>query len=450
MDQKEKKVGDILRHRQVNIDSSEIWKSIEDALPRKKRKVAAIWWFGLLLFPLVTLSYYLAVSVDQSEKEGAPKTELVGSEIPVNSINLENVVVRNVGESPVKSNQSSDLVESKISEDVSEKTEDVKFRNYELSKVLQYELRKGGIVVKETRINRGKEMTSAINLKKVDEEDLSQSNLLLPLAILVKEAANDLLLPNQSAEELGMKVSSKLTPRLCCDGPKYSLVFIAGGNQSFDQITGIRDREVGLYGGSFDGRFDIGLKKRWSLSLGMSYDRMVSRYERKGVSTLQREGRGISEITINALGQTNVVDGRIIETVYKENQIQWHRRHQSLDFDLALSKRFTVSQNLGINLFGGMSYNIMTRSKGFGYEVGETESIEKFDRDPGFYLKRTGFKPKTGFELSYTFGRLEILLNTNYEWNLRPINTQNDFYQIKHSQTGIQLGTRYYLNGNKN
>lgn len=475
MNKREEKLKEVLLGQQREVNADEVWMSISDRLPQKTSRRPVLWLFLLLFIPL-GLGAYLLV-------EKGADNNLAPSEI-IESNAFQSIVPSNDN----KTNSANKVVEvvntfKEETEDIGSETSNKETVNRNQA-VDEHKATNGSNAVAKIRrkidVNADPHTADWAAEEKVEsnvgravtkEEEVIGSKADLASTLLenseAQTAVDKVAKINSKISQLeklslGRKLliaetrrtpleSMALTSPVNNSAHHLAFVLAAGSNKSIGEVEGIEDYEEGLFGTSINAGIEYNTKKRWSIKLGIAYHTNVSRYLNKEVDYLVGNIEGVDEILIDAQGIQTSNTGTIKEVSIVQNDIRWHRRHKVLDVEMILRKNFQISNRWKAGLDIGIAYNLYTHSKGFGYEVAEgAESIVKFESDPGYFLKRTGLKPILGGELAYKIKGIEILVQGNYQWIIDPINTQTNNYNLKHSQTGIQLGTRYYLNGNKN
>ncbi|GLR18370.1 outer membrane beta-barrel protein [Portibacter lacus] len=460
MDKKERKISEILKGQKFDLDKDALWSGMADTLPKQERKRRGFLWLLLLVIPLAYGGFYWTNLVaDQHDNEDIFIAEkgLSDARIDRNTKGIETKVdqiteiyAQTIGE--VENDK--DLDYQEVTSYTSSSTQGR--RNTELPTINQSvsEIENNINTSVSTEFQNINPASSSINQNEnaliKTESDLSEWTTRNQLDFVTLEKIDINLSESLEDREpnLQLELDAHLTPTLCCVDQKWSVILLGGGLKSNSKVTGIEDRETGLYGIASSVKVNYHLEKRWTISGGLVYNQLNTRYIDQGEVREIGSQPGISQINIDALGVSKAVQGVVEEVSIWKRDINWHRTQHSFDFQVQLQKDFLLSSRWKVGVAGGIAYNLYTTTKGYGYDH-ESSGFYKFESDEEQnYKMNAGLKPVVGAELCYGLRNVELVLSANYKWNLSPINTQIENYQIKNSQTGIQLGTRYYLNGN--
>lgn len=499
MKNKEKKVKEVLKSQKFEIDTDALWNEIKGDLPKRKRKRAMIFWFLPLLFvPFLLIFNFvspdkqaegttaLSQNIEADEKKviavnnsESTNTELESSidliknsnsDLLVNSSTIiSNAEILDVNEKRLlNSGKTSSKTEAKTNSNNIASVESSSLRNIENSgrgkepKFESVTIANSNLALDaEMRKAKGKLETQRLvaassvvlnNNQKPNSRFISVSSLTSQIP-LVQEAESVFELKQK------LKVNEQEALIKSVKVPRWSLGFDIGTNLTHTKVSSqtidpkliekFNERESGMPGWSANFNLSYRLNDRFKIISGLSLDQNVVRYQNSDLEVQNSIQDGVEFVNIDALGVSSNIAGEVEELRYIQNNVQWHRSHIQTDAFVGLRANVFSYRGLKINPMGGIAYNLFSLNSGYAIEVGETLSLEKFENDEGkAYLQNTGLKPFLGLELAFRAARTEWHISVNQKWNINPINTQNQFYQIKNSQTGISLGTRYNLNGN--
>lgn len=475
----EKRFGDILRKQNQEIDSGEVWMNIKDRLPKSRRSrfpvfllllIAGGLGLGLIFYGSISKSnieksdFQISTEIKPNEKNtiANPKEQIIVNDTPILEANPSESKstfttarevqrqshgqnLRGITNRLAPSSQRA-IASSTIDKSVELALAQITDEGILTSK--EIELNAGGGTNIEEEKDAGIEMASGIVLQSNGNEVIDEKSMLLRPTYVTG------LNLQVHSDKPNLNLMTKPIRKL--QSTKHSLIVMAGGNlvnfkhaSPLEDIVQLADQESSRWGLSAGVMYGRRFINRWTIKAGISYYQNIARYTDQSSSFELFEEEGISQIDINAQGIATPLQGQIEQYQLSVNDIQWHRYHEGINIEARINKEVCKFAGLRLSIEAGMTYNLWTSSRGYAFEGTDQISFTKLDSDQtGFYRPSFGLRPLGGIEFTYNLGPVDLILNGNYIWGIYPINTNTELFKTKNSQTGVQLGMRYYLNGN--
>lgn len=485
MENKEKKFIDELKNQKFTLDSSEVWSNIEDKLPKREgRRLGALWLLmGIAIVTISLASWYILSEDDpeiqhvhhvnenkiehpkQKNENAVPRDEITSSaedriktDLITNNNPSKNNNVSNSNSSITRASIKTDNINTQITAEnhpisiaenvVRENEQNDSFYNKEEKGNTEVAI---GIRSKITAIDQVAQDTEK---SRNDYAEIAQA---IGLGITSIENQIPTLFYDRSIVMDQEPSLGKITPVIvdCCS-QKHGLIIRLGGNianvhntyqdLSSNALAAIKDKESGRISYSGSIFYERGLKRGWSILAGLQLDQQVVRFRSTYVDKYTSKVSGIQEIHIDSKGLESNVLGDIDQVTLTERDIQWHRYHTLLDASLLMRNVLLNYKGTYLSVEGGLSYNLGALHQGYAFDLVDQLSIVKDNAES--YTSNFGIRPQLGLGIGRRVGKLILELNANYKGQIRPINISNINYSTKNSQTGLQLGIRYNLNGN--
>ncbi len=224
---------------------------------------------------------------------------------------------------------------------------------------------------------------------------------------------------------------------------------IVGHGENSDKAASINQREKDMIG--YSGGIEISqyLNPRWRINLGINYNMQATRYRQQDVQFSQQNEEGLKEYVIGVNGDISSVLGEVETSSTTYNDITWHRIDHQVDLMMSVGFRVLRKSSFSLWIDGGASYNIWNKTSGYDYGGPDVLQFRKLTGlESTDHLGNRGFKSFLAPSLGYNYKSWEYFLRLNYtHFHFSP-ERENSIYNIKNSQTGIQLGICYHLNGN--
>lgn len=426
------------------VDTDQLWSSIEPRLPQKQsRKIFWIWMVGLAFISSM-ISFILLHYYHEKENE-TPSLQVFES----TENSEENITVLNDFEVLKLSIQDSDIPTSKVP--VSPKNSD--FAEEDIAKKdAHFPTRTGAAHKEEAKSdsaisgNSNNISLSENPLKNKVSYELNRLEKIHSSNFFVRSDSHypglfrndDLIQPIRVPRRRFISMTSGL-----------NFAFSNVNNAENGTVSDFQNFESALPGIKAQFSYGIEIFRNWTLRLGMGYENSIIRYQNQTITNHTRIEPGISYVNISESGLSSEVQGEVEVNSVIRHDIQWHRKHQMINLHLFLQKSIFRFNRWEARAELGAAYNLFAISNGYVPDIAEGINIIKFSgKTNPHYKHNVGFIPSGGVELEYKMKTFSILLNGNFSRIIKPINTNQTQFQIKHSQTGVQLGMRYNLNGN--
>lgn len=202
------------------------------------------------------------------------------------------------------------------------------------------------------------------------------------------------------------------------------------------------DSERPLLGLSSDLRFGFENNKGWRLGFGLSHSRLVNRYTGQSTVISTEEIVGINEEKIDDEGNSIFTDGSLSLTTITNHNLRWHRTHDFIDAELLIGRQVFEIGNFALFANVGISKNIWSRHTGY-YYTQDSELITQFLHDEENPYSSGGYNAGLSMDLEYKINKISICLRPFTRFGLNNITENSNYYQIKNSQYGVQLGVVY-------
>ena len=212
------------------------------------------------------------------------------------------------------------------------------------------------------------------------------------------------------------------------------------GNETLD-FSRIESEQV-LPGWSTSMRYIGEHTSGWRLGLGLSYNRFVSRFERNETvsSTIEITGNQSSQIDGN--GNISYIEGSLTETTITEYDYLIHRKHDVVDLQMILGRKILGYGGFSISTDLMISHSLFTRHDGYFF-VDSDEAIQRFKAGEASPYKGNLIHAGLSLDMEYNFGKFAIAMRPFMERALNNMTEATNYYQLKNSRYGVQLGIVY-------
>lgn len=465
LDNKEKRFKKILETPSQAVDIDALWSSIEPDLPKKEdNNKGIIWWLSatfLLSVTLITVSQLFQIAGNNKGDKTLHKASIKKQEIaivdkpivktdkdievedksitdaskPINTESIKIKTNRNLKTSFTQIQGTAHVPPIKTKNNVStlpqntDKSKDLAGTKMDADAAIQYD--------KTNFQNEGLIETEHLNIHITAIAGLQNT--------LAYNYTEDLLSP------------SKIYP--VKEKNRYRISLLQGINRGNSYIIGLREndgkaasinrREKDMIGYAGGIEFSQYLKPRWRISLGINYNLQVTRYRQLDVQSSETYEEGLKEYVIDANGATNPVLGEVGISTTTYSDITWHRKDHQVDLMVATGFQLLKKSSFSIWIDGGAAYNVWNHTSGYDYGGFDILGFRKLEgQESQEHLGNKGFKTILAPSISYKYRSWEYNLRYNYTKFYFSPERENSIYTIKNSQTGIQLGICYHLNGN--
>ena len=234
----------------------------------------------------------------------------------------------------------------------------------------------------------------------------------------------------------------------------YSALFYGiktGLNRNISTITSIKsnsefdssefDLEKDRYGQSTNLFAGIQRANGWRFTIAASYHQYVSTYSRDDIILYKDAVTGIAYYKIEADGTILSQQGQTSVNKVQQNDISWNRQHKAIDLQVSAGKRIWSFKGFSWNIDMGVGYNVYTSHNGY-YLEDSSFGFTKINTDHP-YKSSTSWNMISSTDLSYDFGKIKIGVSPFIRWNPNSITNTKHFYQLNNSQVGMQLLLTY-------
>lgn len=189
-------------------------------------------------------------------------------------------------------------------------------------------------------------------------------------------------------------------------------------------------------------RFGYENSAGWRFGLGLAHSRLVNRFRYKEEVVSSQKIEGTESFTIDDQGNVTGIEGHLIETTVYNYDLSWHRIHDFVNVELNLGKRIINYGNFAVLSDVFLSRNIWSNHSGYFLKENEI-GINRFAKGEEHPYTNSGFEVGASVSLEYGFGPYSINVSPYYSRGLNTMTQSTNYYQIKNSQYGVQLGIVY-------
>ena len=462
LNNKEKKVQQVLSDIHYDIDTDFLWKEVSSELDKKKKR-KFLWFipFGLLTaFAVAYLFSYYDISPSNKISGNTPV------EIPVdnNQTTTTEFISNSNGNTStiIEEDESSQTTkertkESRITSEniLNQKSSSINFQNLGqittnkfTPSIKNYLSQSNNIEISENiKLNKLDQKTSNTNTKVT--EKLSQLLSLNALASLpFSKFTHTREMEKISSENFDPIEISKM------ESNRYFLTLGMGAIKNITTSNTINgeffneyfDKEIQLPAVNASLLMGIQTKNNWRFFGGFDYAQLITRYKNTDTELVINSTPIESQQSISSSGNYETTEGNLITTTQTDNDITWHKRHYQYNLQVGVSKDLFAKSNFSMMPEFSLIQNIQTRHKGY-YFIEEAPHLLKFtEREENPYRKNTGLNTQLALNLAYQLKGLEFSINTAWRNPLNAITNESNFYQTKNSQLSIQARINYLLN----
>ncbi|MFT4536437.1 MAG: hypothetical protein ACJA1A_000994 [Saprospiraceae bacterium] len=465
---KEIEIKDIADGMSFEIDTADLWANIEPNLPPiDDRKNRPLWWMAagaFLMFTLLggTYSYFSEDKITSSDKiEFALTQQTIAS----SKIEIEQKLTQPQESKPDKSSNVTQQKNSNLnkhtdtpitnyddghSHDRVDNSNNIKTKNVaNVITVIQQPMTENSssmraVFEKETKLmeiiyNSPIQAIQKIAPPVEERSQLQGISALNMLALGKIENSNILSIPSPIIEPLKS------------DNWQTFWQFSSGINTSDNKISFIDeeltfdpqfDREQNLVGLSNSIHYGQENKNGWRAFGGLSHIRSTIRYSNFEELVFRTEETGVESKTIDQNGNEFETLGQITVTSITQNDIVWHRNHDYVNLEIGFGKRHSLLERLSLVTDVSAGYNIWSSHDGYYFEK-ENPTITKFTKSESHPYQNKGIALVGKLGIEYDLGNFSIGLSSNYNHGLGNATKSNNYYQIKNSHYGVQLGVVY-------
>lgn len=446
----------------LDIDTSELWNQIEDQLPpvKEEKRRPIVWWFasailvvllGVLVMNNVALSEQNAIIADLLN-DSSNRSEVSESIIKETKHTDNSPLSTNIADS--NTNQTTSIDEDHLSATTTQLT----------STVTKSE--KSPSVPNSSRYDDKTSVTTQGITNQSPILPLSIDALINPSAIVdeqtplqkateAREVISFEMLNSKSLRtvefdsqlDLPLKVIQPL--RRITWMPYVSIFSGVNGHRSsiysnLDEGLDLTqfENESALLGLSSDLQIGYENSRGWRFGLGINHTRLVSRYTRNETTSTTIEVQGNTTSKIDSEGNETYLTGPVTQSTITNYDLNWHRTHDLVNLELTIGKRIFGVGSFSLFADGAIGKNMWSRHTGYYYTEGN-ETVNKFTANEKNPYSNSGYNLGMNLALEYEIDKISVSLRPFAKMGLNSITQNSNYYQLKNSQYGIQLGVVY-------
>ena len=421
----EEQFRDLAESLEVDINTNDLWASVEPQLkPEKKKRRGFIWWWvGVAALLLGVIIAKDNISFQTEKEVPLPVIPARITEVsPVGVIEKQNEKEVQPG---IEKRRSQTPLRKKLS----------KHKNIPVRPIASPPALKS--VDKQSEPNNKIEAVTQIHL---DEAAVVVD---YPVVSSIAGIKQELKWTNNELPDVGnLKITNHRSRR-------WFISFASGINQNWsavrmDNPEVVDSRfafETDLYGISTE--LMAGIQKgKWSLALGGSYSLQTTGFTQHQTVVEQEVVQGTTTTFIDGDGEKTDMYGNVLQTTINRYDILWHRIHREIDAQVEIGRALFHHGRWSITVYTGLGYNLWASHRGYYFEE-NMQSITKLTGEvPSPYRKKGGLKYNGAIGLNYQLGNIQLGITPYFKYSNYSI-LENTFYTLKNSQYGLQLRMVY-------
>ncbi|MEM9547068.1 MAG: hypothetical protein AAGA77_13890 [Bacteroidota bacterium] len=202
------------------------------------------------------------------------------------------------------------------------------------------------------------------------------------------------------------------------------------------------EEEKPLVGLSSDFRVGFENSNGWRFGMGVNHSRLVNRYSRTQPDTVSVQIPGSVSSKIDADGNITDQDGNLLQTTITNYNVHWHRVHDFVNLQLNVGKKIVKSEKISVFADAILSRNIWSNHTGY-YFTKDNTAIQKFSGEENHPYTNSGFNLGLSMDIEYKLNDISISLRPFTMVGLNNITQNSNYYLLKNSHYGVQLGIVY-------
>ncbi len=180
----------------------------------------------------------------------------------------------------------------------------------------------------------------------------------------------------------------------------------------------------------------------WRYGIGLNHSMLVNRFTQTQPDTVVTNVVGNTTSKIDDEGNINHLTGDLVQTTITKHNLKWHRKHDYVNLQLHLGRRIFRKGNLTMFTDANLSRNIWSKHTGYYFKEGE-KGITRFTSNEDNPYSNAGYSVGLSVDIEYKLNDFSISLRPFTNLGLNSIVNNSNYYQIKNSQYGVQLGVVY-------
>ncbi len=418
LNKKEKHLKSIADDFQISINTNAVWDSIEDRLPKKRRRYGLIWMSIGLIISTAFFTYFATVS---SMSAVHNPTSYSDSNIDSHSKQKE-----------IK------IAPSSLSD---------------LDKSLKTDVSKSVSITKPS-----KNIQKSFFTKKMDNPQANHtkptntSQPTLTKAHTEKPFFHPLNTVESQKIKLIHKEQNLKFPKI--DLKNFNtwtpyMKFYTGIHQANfhyypqdDTKNMLFDRETGKIGTTFGFLYGKTHTLGWGWNIGFNFQQSVAEYKYQYESISTTNINGISAIFIDEKGDEHARKGQVVQNTLNLREKRMYRKQNAIDVNIGIEKQLFHIKRMDFKL--GTGIGITAFSKHTGYYFKDNNTLMKIQNEDHPYKIKGQVKHFTNAMMDYTIlPHYSLGLQFNYTYALNSLTKNSNFYKLKNSQYGIYFTISY-------
>jgi len=451
-----------------HIDTAELWDNIEGRLPSDARhRRPLVWWFvlggaiilgGLLIGHYTKLDPSESANLDvvltnsqeiiaqKSRQESSTTSAPHTSKTPLltSSITDDDITSGQKEVAPV--NQQTDQQSYAI---VDMKKQDAPLNEYNGSKALDHNLMTFN---KRSEFQGFQKLPTHGTFDQIYSKATDLAFLPMPQ---VKAPIDWKLLPIGSPQLLE-RVNAQMMPNpkiIPSSRPSWLPYFFLSGGASLNHTsltsnTGEAldlkpfENERPLIGVSSSLGFGFENSEGWRIGFGLTHHRLVNRFSLQERVAVTETVEGTVFSSIDQVGNVTDTQGSLIKTTVTDYDLTVHRMHDLLNLQLNIGKRIIRQGRFALYLDARLARNVRADHQGYYFTEG-AQVVTPFEDSRQAPYTNAGYSAGLGMDIEYRINQFSINLTSFAEAGLNSMTIETNYYQIKNSQYGVQLGIVY-------
>ena len=461
----ERRFAEILSDVSFDIDTNELWASVEDKLPAERKKLRfPLWIFGGLTGVMLIVGLFwnpLGDNIGSKSEASVSISSPAESSVFDGSAALEETIEKVAAEretvldvrhssSNLTSEESIVAVDQQI---VPKTTIDSEDTRKSAPSDTTYEFQADQEIFKEIVFSQlpppsgSKSSTTA-------SKEIKKSSLLSVFHPLT-QTESEMLKIEERHMDIGVQKFFTLPIVVSTSSskwsPYYSLTLGSIMNRpsytpgiiDAQTLESFSDKERSLPGIVASIQAGIENSKGWNLFAGLRQSQLVNQYRNFGPTSNSVLLPGTESLSVNEQGVSTPVSGTITSTTVKLYAQNLFRKQNVLDIYLGGGKRFSLNENWAVATQASVSYNILSTATGYYFTEEFPVVAQLSDNADSEYKQRIGMGGRFGLSLERKLSAsTAISLSPFMSSYINSLDIENNF-SIKNSQFGLSVGITY-------
>ena len=455
LNNKEKKFAEILSDLNLEINTDEIWDSIEDRLPVEstKRKFP-FWIFGkyILLLFVASVSFLLVFNNDRANTNIVTENSQFHNsnytsknEVFQKSAALEAAIEK------VTTAVSNELVtdaQNAVTSDMPKVVrEPVESRNSfatrKIDNISPYQFIK---TVSEASVNDVESISISSEQDQKQREIFSINQLqrvstLSPEALIHQPIEFNIGFTQVAQGQRKLQRYYQLGLGLVSNSANYFLDSAEGID-----VNSVNQYESSLPGFNASAIAGLETEKGWRFFGGVRYIQLVNLYRNQDFNSSTSTSNGTQRFNLDEQGNSTPINGEIVTTTTRQNAINWHRQFHNVDIVAGLGKQLYQLNDWSLATELALNFNVISASNGYVF-VDDFSTISKYPQVIENPFGAMGLGASVSIQIQKNIGdTFSLFCSPFYSQYFEKLDS-GSFYETNNSQLGLQLGMRYFPKG---